>query len=314
MDVLVSVVLCSYNGEQFIREQIDSILNQTYPILELIIQDDASCDKTFEIVNEYRFDPRVKIYQNEKSLGFSQNFFRALFKAKGEYIAFSDQDDIWVSDKIEKMLVNINGAYLIFHNSILFESNVNASQGVRNVVNPVISEGYLLFKPYIAGHECLFTCRILPVIKQLVLVEPNVSYDTLICLVSKVLGNIKYMNENLVYWRRHPSAISLTRNKRSQNKLVGFILTLFSIFNKRKRCIIQRYFALISILPFREYSTQLIVESFKRGTLISIIKTCLLCYKYRKTVFGENVENMSVSAIFFTPLYFIRDASNFIIR
>lgn len=92
----VSIVMCTYNGEQFLREQLDSILAQTYPIHELIIQDDCSTDHTADIVREYaRQYPFIRFHANISNLGFNRNFQDALSKAEGDYIAIADQDDIW---------------------------------------------------------------------------------------------------------------------------------------------------------------------------------------------------------------------------
>lgn len=96
----VSIVMCTYNGEQFLREQLDSILAQTYPIHELIIQDDCSTDHTADIVREYaRQYPFIRFHANISNLGFNRNFQDALSKAEGDYIAIADQDDIWYEEK-----------------------------------------------------------------------------------------------------------------------------------------------------------------------------------------------------------------------
>lgn len=103
--VSISVVMCTYNGDKYLEQQIDSILCQTYPIHELIIQDDCSTDRTVTIIEAYqKRDPRVKLYINEAPLGFNYNFSSAFAKAEGEYIASSDQDDIWRPDKIEILM------------------------------------------------------------------------------------------------------------------------------------------------------------------------------------------------------------------
>ncbi len=104
----VSIVLCTYNGAQFLREQLDSIVKQTYPIYELIIQDDCSTDATTVIIEEYkeRF-PFIKFTKNDTNKGINFNFFSAINRATGDYIAISDQDDIWELDKIEKQINRI---------------------------------------------------------------------------------------------------------------------------------------------------------------------------------------------------------------
>ena len=76
--VSISVVMCTYNGDKYLEQQIDSILCQTYPIHELIIQDDCSTDRTVTIIEAYqKRDPRVKLYINEAPLGFNYNFSSA---------------------------------------------------------------------------------------------------------------------------------------------------------------------------------------------------------------------------------------------
>ena len=101
----VSIVMCTYNGESFIREQLDSIMAQTYPVEEIIIQDDCSTDGTFEVVSEYasRY-PHIRPIRNKTRKGVNGNFFDALGKASGDYIAIADQDDIWEPYKIERQM------------------------------------------------------------------------------------------------------------------------------------------------------------------------------------------------------------------
>lgn len=96
----VSIVLCSYNGEHFLKTQLDSIVCQTYPIHELIIQDDGSTDHTLDIAREYAAQyPFIRVEQHPQNLGFNRNFENALKKATGDFIAIADQDDIWYPEK-----------------------------------------------------------------------------------------------------------------------------------------------------------------------------------------------------------------------
>src|ERR1700744_3577317 len=94
---LISVALCTYNGEKYIKEQLDSIINQTYTCIEVIIVDDGSTDSTYDIISDYALrDNRIKCFKNETNLGFNKNFEKAVSLTSGEYIAISDQDDIWL--------------------------------------------------------------------------------------------------------------------------------------------------------------------------------------------------------------------------
>lgn len=102
---LASIVMATYNGEKYLRQQLDSILQQTYQYFELIVVDDASTDETLSILNEYAAsDDRIHVYPAEKNMGLVANFERGLKLAKGEFVALSDQDDIFRKDKIELLL------------------------------------------------------------------------------------------------------------------------------------------------------------------------------------------------------------------
>ena len=101
-DPLISVVMAVYNGEDYLKEQVMTILNQTYHCIEVIIVDDKSCDNTLRIAKGLaEEDSRIKIFENPCNLGYAQNFLKGLSYAKGDYICFSDQDDYWLNDKIE---------------------------------------------------------------------------------------------------------------------------------------------------------------------------------------------------------------------
>ena len=101
----VSVVMATYNGEPYLREQLDSIVGQTYPIHELIVQDDGSTDRTIEIARSYEQQyPFVHVYVNEQNRGFQENFRTAVMLATGDFVALSDQDDVWFPEKIAKQV------------------------------------------------------------------------------------------------------------------------------------------------------------------------------------------------------------------
>ena len=101
---MISVAMATYNGEKFIREQLDSILAQTITDWELIVCDDVSTDSTIAILEEYaNKDGRIQIHKNKVNLGFKRNFEKAISLCSGDYIALCDQDDIWKHDKVEKM-------------------------------------------------------------------------------------------------------------------------------------------------------------------------------------------------------------------
>ncbi len=119
----IGVVLTTYNGESFIEEQLDSILAQTVAPDLIVVVDDQSTDKTPDIVRAYALKwDKIKFYQNKKNLGWVKNFEKGISLCDTDYIALSDQDDIWFTNKIEecsKKMDSIDRCGLCFHNSEL---------------------------------------------------------------------------------------------------------------------------------------------------------------------------------------------------
>lgn len=101
---LVSIVMPSYNSEEYIKASIESVLNQTYSKWELLIVDDCSTDETVEIINSFK-DERIKFFQNEANSGAAVSRNKALREAKGQWIAFLDSDDLWLPTKLEEQLL-----------------------------------------------------------------------------------------------------------------------------------------------------------------------------------------------------------------
>src|SRR6185369_12980087 len=99
---LISVVLPVYNGEEYLRESIDSILKQSYSNFEFLILNDGSSDRSEEIIQSYS-DPRIK-YHKHANCGLAATLNKGIELAKGEYIARQDQDDISLPTRLEKQI------------------------------------------------------------------------------------------------------------------------------------------------------------------------------------------------------------------
>lgn len=118
----VSVALCTHNGERFIEEQIKSILDQTRPVDEIVLSDDASIDRTVEIVKKsitghllsHGTAPTLIVLNNSTPLRVTKNFEQALFHTSGDLVALSDQDDVWHSNRIEKMVAMFESTKTLF--------------------------------------------------------------------------------------------------------------------------------------------------------------------------------------------------------
>ena len=106
---LIDILLATYNtNEQYLKEQLDSLLCQTHKNIKIYISDDASTNRTADILHEYQNkDSRIKVFIQQKNIGFNSNFEFLLKQSTADYIMFCDHDDIWYQDKIEKSLEKI---------------------------------------------------------------------------------------------------------------------------------------------------------------------------------------------------------------
>lgn len=130
----VSVIMPCYNHAGFIGESIESILNQSYGDLELIIVDDRSIDDSVEIIKEYeRADKRVVFRQNSENLGVSNTRNNAINTSSGEYIAFCDADDVWEKDKLETQIriLSKNPSYGAMHSDSIVIDEKGRPTGKR---------------------------------------------------------------------------------------------------------------------------------------------------------------------------------------
>lgn len=208
---LVSIVMATYNGERFLREQLDSIIDQSYSNLEIIIQDDGSSDETCTIVKSYAArDPRLRFFQNDETLGIIQNFIDLLSKTSGKYIAISDQDDIWELKKIELLLNHIGNSSLIYTDSILIDQlgNQTGETLLQNLrLAPKTGKGLLdlLTENTVSGHACFFLKSIVPSVlsNRYETWGDNMMYDQLIAVCASMINGVKYFETPLTYHRIH---------------------------------------------------------------------------------------------------------------
>lgn len=199
---LVSVALCTYNGDRFLQEQLDSIIHQTYTNLEIVIVDDGSTDNTKKIILSYQQrDPRIKYYQNETNLGYNKNFEKACLLTTGQYIAISDQDDIWALHKIETMLRHWTSHSLLLYSISREFYGEKPETGEEH--KPIrLYKGSmpekLVFDSPIHGHAMLFDRKLLDAALPF---PATVFYDWWLSMVASAVDSVDYVPETLTYHR-----------------------------------------------------------------------------------------------------------------
>lgn len=211
---MISVALATYNGEKYIHEQIQSIISQTFADFELIIQDDCSTDATYEILKTYaEKDTRIRLYKNNENLGFAKNFEEIVKKCQSEYIAFADQDDIWMADHLV-VLLNIIGSYdmacgnalLVNENGVSMGFTMQDIVGMKKQVTPENAKWRLFYDNFVQGTASMVRkelCeRYLPV--------PIVVryHDYWFALIASVQRGIIYTPEIILKYRQHDNNIT----------------------------------------------------------------------------------------------------------
>ncbi|HEY6087234.1 MAG TPA: glycosyltransferase family 2 protein, partial [Burkholderiaceae bacterium] len=207
MAALISVALCTYNGAAHLSEQLESLLTQTWRHIEIVAVDDASTDATWDILRQAaKRDPRLRIMRNEENLGFAANFERAMSLCTGDYIAPCDQDDLWLPDKLERLLDAIGQHSLAYCDSMLIDDRGQPLDArVSNRIHMVQGRDPLAFAFWncISGHAMLFRRELL----ASALPRRDVRFhDWWIAFVAASLGSITYVDEPLVAYRQHTSS------------------------------------------------------------------------------------------------------------
>jgi glycosyltransferase involved in cell wall biosynthesis len=215
---LISIVLCSYNGERFIKEQIDSILSQTYSNIEIIISDDASTDATPQILQEYKTHQKIKLFFQSQNLGSPKNFEFTLKQTIGEFIAYSDQDDIWLPQKIEKLYKGIEDKSLIYSDSELVDESGNKLNkkisDLRDMYSGHQTKGFI-FSNAVWGHALMINSKILPAVLP---TPEGIPHDIWTAFIATTITGIKYLDQPLTLYRQHASTATKTIAEKAKKR------------------------------------------------------------------------------------------------
>lgn len=200
--------MCTYNGAAFLSQQLDSLLGQTYPLYEILVQDDGSTDDTWTILQRYaQAHSVIKVYRNEGERGINGNFFSALRRAKGDWIAISDQDDIWESTKVARQIESIGKSLLCGGFSKPFSQDGFPVKWDSR--KPCLHALRLAFLSEIPGHVQLLRRELLDYLP--VQGKYPYLYDWQLQFIASVAQELVFVDEVLVNFRRHTQAATATK-------------------------------------------------------------------------------------------------------
>jgi glycosyltransferase involved in cell wall biosynthesis len=215
-----SVVLATYQGEEFISAQLDSIVWQLDPEDEVVVSDDASTDGTVSIIAA-RNDPRIRLIRNSKRVGYVRNFERAIASAKGQFIFFSDQDDVWLPNKVTTLSMALTSHACVATDAVVVDRDLRQVHAsffrLRSAEN--FSAFAVFFKPCFVGATIACTRSYLD---RLLPFPAGVPHDFWITLNASWDADLTVIREPLIYYRRHSStaSVSATGRRRSYGTIV----------------------------------------------------------------------------------------------
>jgi len=238
----VNIVLATYNGEKYISEQIDSILNNSFKNWKLWIFDDGSTDKTSSIIEEYRYQysDKIMVHHNEKNKGVTLNFLEgahyiANYKDKPsdmflnmtvkekkeatmDYYMFCDQDDVWMPHKIEKTLKHMkkmeykyggDSAVAVFTDAVVVDDKLNklypSFYKVSKLDIKKIDLPHIMMENKMIGCTVMFNDQLL---KRMRICPTNARYhDWWIAMIAASFGHISYLPEATLFYRQHSNNV-----------------------------------------------------------------------------------------------------------
>lgn len=212
---MVDILLATYNGGRFLREQLDSIFNQTFTDWHIIVSDDGSTDNTIEILNEYikKFpDKMTMVFSNTHFGNARDNFFYLMKHANSKYIMFCDQDDYWLPNKIEKTLnflkIHENG------NPTLVYSDLEVVDEFLNTISysfikyqklnlKKVTFNSLIMENVVAGCTMMINSSLKNIALNYRNSENIIMHDWWLALIAEKFGNLVFLDDTLIKYRQH---------------------------------------------------------------------------------------------------------------
>lgn len=290
---VVSIVMATYNGAKFLHAQMDSILRQTYKDFEIVIVDDCSTDNTFEILQDYQTKyNNIKIKKSLENKGVTKTFECAINLCSGKYIAFCDQDDVWLPNKIERLMAEIGDNLLIHCDAKLVDENLR-----------VIADSFALkykdttknrFMDYLIGNNVTGCCVLVSTeLLKLSMPIPSGFYihDHYFALVASYYERIKYLPEQLILYRQHADNV-MGATKVSYDKFLESSVQVGNSFDLLLSQKFVGYFKEIKLI--RDYRLSVGSGGWSSGSsILSMAKFprgwAYIIYFYLVTGFGSKI-------------------------
>lgn len=304
----VSVVMSTYNGDSkggYIWEQLDSVLTQTYPLHEIIIQDDGSTDETWSKLCIYSLKSSIiKLFRNVANLGVGNAWISAWNRANGEYIVVCDDDDLWLPDKVKILISAIGNKILAIGQSMVIKGDdydnfiLGYKWSIRNPHTATIEK--LMFNNCVGGGlEMMFHVRAMNYINR---IESSNSIvpDYLLAIIGYYLNSVAVTDEITQYCRINPRSTSGREFKtvevnKIQKHIPGYKIlhtNICLIKGNKSRKITEAFtkkIEVIQVLMQEKTRNELLslLSLMRQQTFLSYWKASTICYRLRNNIFSN---------------------------
>lgn len=246
---MIDILLASYNGEKYIAEQIESILNQTYKNFRMLIRDDGSTDQTVQIIEKYKikYPDKITLIQDNVKCGSAvKNFMQLIHYSSSEYVMFSDQDDFWLPDKIQVSLEAMqyceknnskDTPVLVYSRCRIVDENLKEiahSKKKLSVDKNNITLNQLIVENYVTGCLVMINqslCRIIGTYDEAILM-----HDWWMALIASAMGKLVHINQITTLYRQHGD------NAVGSTDMRSWKYRIHKIHDKKTRNIEKQYY------------------------------------------------------------------------
>lgn len=238
---MIDILMATYNGERYLEEQLDSIINQSYNDWKLIIGDDCSTDNTVAILTKYQqmYPDKISFHINSKPSGSAKNnFFQLISYVNNDYVMFADQDDVWLKDKIKLTLNMMHKAEIENGNQmpLLVHTDLCVVDQDLSVINKSIfvmqnmdykrdKLNNILVSNIVTGCTMMINKALLDLLS--IRPQKSVMHDMWLGLVAAAFGKIYFVSEATILYRQHGKNTNGAKNFNS----IRFMLT--NLFNNK---------------------------------------------------------------------------------
>ena len=282
---LVSIILTTFNGERFLKEQLDSLIAQSYQNIEIIALDDGSTDTSVSILKHYASSyHNITVVENKQNLGYVKNFEKGFLLAKGDYIAPCDQDDIWLANKIEVLINAIGDNAIVYCDSEFIDEQGKALgqkmsdvKSLTDFNNPLM---YIEVGVSALGHAMLINKK---VVVEALPFPVIFSHDNWLGFVATFNSSVIFVNQVLVQYRRHNANLTNALHKKDRKKLAGKKGTKQQRMLKAQRRLKLLYDKCPNQLPEKAVFAQLCKSYESYSVNNNFLRMCLF-FKYRNKI------------------------------